>query len=67
MSRITYQKAQNELNNILKKLENGEVEIDELNKVLKRASELIKLCRAKLRDTEEAIEGLSADLDGNQP
>lgn len=62
MSRLTYKKAQEELSGILEKFERNEVEIDELSKTLKRASELIKFCRNKLRETEEAVHELSEGL-----
>lgn len=62
MSRLTYKKAQDELSGILEKFERNEVEIDDLNKTLKRASELIKFCRNKLRETEEAVNELSEGL-----
>lgn len=62
MSRLTYKKAQDELSGILEKFERNEVEIDDLGKTLKRASELIKFCRNKLRDTEEAVNELSEGL-----
>jgi exodeoxyribonuclease VII small subunit len=55
MNKITYSEAQNELEEILKKIETGSVEIDELSEMVKRACLLLKLCNAKLRETEEEI------------
>lgn len=55
MSRLTYEKAQNELDEILGLFESQTIGIDELNKKLKRAAELIKFCREKLRETEESV------------
>lgn len=55
MSRLTYEKAQKELDEILGLFESQTIGIDELNKKLKRAAELIKFCRERLRETEESV------------
>ena len=55
MSKLTYEKAQKELDEILTLLESQTIGIDELNKKLKRAAELIKFCREKLRETEDSV------------
>jgi exodeoxyribonuclease VII small subunit len=44
-----------EIEKILKTIEDGEPDIDKLAAKVKRASELIKLCQQKLRETEEDI------------
>ena len=48
----SYQDSLNELESIISKIETGEVEIDELSSLVKRAAELIKTCKTKLRNTE---------------
>lgn len=55
MSDITYSQAQQELEDILKKIETGDVQIDELSEMVKRACLLIKLCNAKLKETDKEI------------
>ena len=45
-----------EIEEILKTIEDGEPDIDKLTAKVKRASELIKLCQKKLRETEEEID-----------
>ena len=52
----TYQKAYSELQSIVAKLQNEEIGLDELGKEVKRAAELIKMCKEKLRDVEKEIE-----------
>ena len=52
MSKLNYERAYNELLEIVQEIEQNQVGIDELNKKLKRAAELIKFCKNKLRDTE---------------
>ncbi len=52
---ITYQQAIEELEIILSKMENNELEIDHLSNQVKRASELISFCKEKLKKTEKDV------------
>ncbi|MBR6262614.1 MAG: exodeoxyribonuclease VII small subunit [Prevotella sp.] len=52
---INYEKAVSELEEIVKKMENDELDIDSLTLQLKRAKELIQLCKNKLSKTDEEI------------
>ena len=47
---------------ILKNIESGELDVDRLSSEVKRASELIKQCQKKLRVTEEEINSIFKDL-----
>lgn len=62
---IKYEEAVSELEAIVRKMENDELDIDELGQQLKRAQLLIRLCHDKLTRTDEEIktilEGPSAD------
>lgn len=51
-----------EIENILRNIENGDLDIDRLSVEVKRASELIKLCQKKLRSTEDELNGIFKDL-----
>lgn len=53
---LTYQTAIEELEDILFKMENNELEIDNLSVQVKRASELISFCKTKLKSTEKDVE-----------
>ncbi len=53
--KISYDKAKAELETILEELEGGEVGIDQLAKLVKRANELIKICKDKLKATDEEV------------
>jgi len=55
---VNYEEALQELQQIIEKLQEDQVSIDELSQQSKRAAELIEQCRAKLRETEEDIGGL---------
>lgn len=52
---ISYTDAIAEVEKIIAELSNGKVEIDTLPTHVKRGSELIELCRNRLRETEEAL------------
>jgi exodeoxyribonuclease VII small subunit len=47
---------------ILKNIESGELDVDRLSSEVKRASELIKQCQKKLRTTEEEINSIFKDM-----
>jgi exodeoxyribonuclease VII small subunit len=59
---ISYTDALNELNEITREIENESIPVDELTTRLKRASELITLCRAKLRLTEEEVKKIIGEM-----
>ena len=49
-----------ELQTIVRKMENDELDIDQMAEELKRAQELIKLCKDKLTKTDEEIKKILA-------
>ena len=51
----SYREALGEIEEIIGKLENGDADIDEITKEVKRASELIKYCKQKLHSTEQEL------------
>ena len=52
---MKYEVAFAELQTIVQKMENDELDIDQMSEQLKRAQELIKLCKDKLTKTDEEI------------
>jgi exodeoxyribonuclease VII small subunit len=52
---LTYEAAYNELAAIAREIESESVPIDILAQKVKRASELITYCQAKLRSTEAEV------------
>ena len=52
---MKYEAAYAELQTIVRKMENDELDIDQMAEELKRAQELIKLCKDKLTKTDEEI------------
>ena len=55
---ISYNDAMAEIETILAALREENTDVDTLTAKVKRASELIELCKAKLRKTEDEIEKL---------
>lgn len=56
-----YEAAFAELQAIVRKMENDELDIDEMSEQLKRAQELIKICKDKLTKTDEEIKKILAE------
>lgn len=52
---LNYKKALEELESIVKKIEQDEPDVDQLNDMVVRAVELVKYCKSKLKTTEEQI------------
>lgn len=55
---LTYAEAQSEIEEILEKLNNEELDIDTLSSQVARAIELIKICKTRLRKVENEVEQL---------
>jgi exodeoxyribonuclease VII small subunit len=58
---IKYEAAFAELQAIVRKMENDELDIDQMSEQLKRAQALIKLCKDKLTKTDEEIKKILSD------
>ena len=52
---MKYEEAMLQLEDIVRKMENDELDLDTLAAHLKKAQELIKLCKDKLTKTDEEI------------
>ena len=52
---IKYEEALSQLEDIVSKMENEELDIDELTTQLKQAQKLVKLCKDKLTKTDKEI------------
>jgi len=58
-----YTEAFEELQHIVSEIESGEISVDELSEKVKRATQLIRICKAKLTSTEEDVNRILRDLD----
>ncbi|MCK5288382.1 MAG: exodeoxyribonuclease VII small subunit [Candidatus Omnitrophica bacterium] len=67
---IKYSEAVVELNNILADLESENVDVDEVSLKVKRAVELVKVCRDKIDKTElevrKIVKKVEEDIDTEQ-
>ena len=62
---ISYKEAITEIEDILNRLENNELDVDELSEKVKRVSLLVTLCKEKLHHTEEEIDKILKEMDNN--
>ncbi len=61
--KVSFGEAVEEVEAILARLEAEEIDIDDLSREVKRAVELLKICREKLAKTDSEVRELVADLD----
>jgi exodeoxyribonuclease VII small subunit len=58
-----YVEAFEELKTIVSEIEQGEISVDQLSEKVKRATQLIKICKAKLTATEEDVNKILKELE----
>lgn len=59
----SYTEALTELQNILDKIESGDLDVDVLTDEIKKASELIRLCKDKLYKTDAQIKKIIDEIE----
>lgn len=59
---FSFNEAVAKIEEILRNIEGGELDVDKLSDEVKHASELIKQCQKKLKSTEEEINSIFKDL-----
>ena len=57
-----YSDAIREIEDILKEIENEDLDVDDLTEKVKRVAKLIKMCRDKLHVTEQAVEKILEEM-----
>lgn len=58
---VKYEDAVRQLEEIVRKMENNELDIDQLTEQLKAAQRLVKLCKDRLTKTDEEIKKILED------
>ena len=53
---MKYEAAMTQLEDIVRRMENNEMGLDELGEQIKTAQQLIKLCKDRLTKTEEEVQ-----------
>jgi exodeoxyribonuclease VII small subunit len=61
---MAYTAAFDELQIIVQEIEEGGISVDELSIKVKRAAQLIKVCKSKLTSTEEDVNQILKELEG---
>jgi exodeoxyribonuclease VII small subunit len=59
----TYKAAVEELEKIVEEIESESIDVDILAEKVKRASSLIKLCKNKLKSTDDEVKGILTELE----
>lgn len=59
---ISYSDAIGEIEEILARIENEELDVDELSRKVKRVASLIRICRDKLGKTEAEVEKVLKEM-----
>jgi exodeoxyribonuclease VII small subunit len=67
MEEQSYSQAIEELENIVMEIENEDISVDELSEKVKRAAELIRICKAVLYKTEEEVNAVLKGMREEQP
>ena len=65
ISEMSFEKAMAELEEVIDKLEHGEVPLEDSIKLYERGTQLKKICEAKLKEAEQKVKNITLDKDGN--
>jgi len=60
---LNYAEAFEELQIIVAEIEKGEITVDALSEKVKRAAQLIKICKTKLASTDEDVNQILKELE----
>lgn len=61
--KVSYSEAMLEIEEILEKIENEELDVDELAEKVKRVSTLLKICKDKLYKTNAQVEQVLKEME----
>jgi exodeoxyribonuclease VII small subunit len=61
--KVSYNEAMLEIEEILERIENEELDVDELAEKVKRVSVLLKICKDKLHKTNEQVEQVLKEME----
>ena len=63
---LSFRQAMDELEGILERIEGEEIDIDRLAEELRRAAQLLDLCRGKIRKAEVEVTQIVQSLEGEE-
>ncbi len=61
--KVSYNEAMTEIEDILEKIENEELDVDDLAEKVKRVSVLLKICKDKLQKTNDEVEKILKEME----
>jgi exodeoxyribonuclease VII small subunit len=64
---VTFEEAQRELEDVVRRLESGDASLDEALKLWERGEELYRFCKDRLDAAEGKIEELAGRVDAAKP
>jgi len=64
VNEMSFEQAMKELEQVVGRLERGDVALDESITLYERGAELKKRCEAKLKEAEEKVAAITLDSDG---
>ena len=65
ISKMSFEEALSELEEIVRRIESGEVDLDSAIQAYERGAALKKHCDTKLREAEEKVSKIKLDVNGN--
>jgi len=66
-SKPSYGEAASRLEEILREIEEGQVDVDELSSLVKEAAELVTICRGKIQAAEMQVKTIAEQLEHGAP
>jgi exodeoxyribonuclease VII small subunit len=63
LKKMSYSQAKKELEEIVTSIESGKLDIDALTNSVKRAAELISLCKQKLTKTDKELQKILEEIE----
>lgn len=66
MEEMTYTQAVNELEELVKKMQDPECSIDNLSQYTKRSKELLEFCKKRLTATDDELKRILSDISTEQ-
>jgi len=67
MKKVNYSEAIEELETIVAEIESDDISVDDLSEKVKRASELIRICKDVLYKTESEVNKVLKDMQEDKP
>jgi exodeoxyribonuclease VII small subunit len=60
---VSYKQAIEEIEAILERIENQDLDVDDLGNMLKRVNDLIHICKKKLHSAEKEVEKILKEME----